>query len=111
MQRVYIAGPFSSPNPQQMAAHVLTAQAAAVALAQIGVAPYCPHAALGYAYGLISEDVARQINESYLRDSDAMLLLPGWGNSKGTRDELALVRQLGIPKFRSVHEVAEWRRR
>lgn len=32
MRRVFISGPFRSPNPQQMAAHVLTAQAAAVAL-------------------------------------------------------------------------------
>jgi len=111
MRRCYVAGPFRDKNPQQMAAHVLTAQAAAVALAQIGVAPYCPHSNLGHAYGLIDEAVAMSINESFLRDCDALLLLPGWGNSEGARQELALAKQRGLPVFRSPHEVAAWHQR
>lgn len=108
---VYAAGPFTSPDAKQRAAHVLTAQAAAVDLARAGFACYCPHANLGHAFGAIDESTAAQINTTFLRLCDALLLLPGWGNSLGTRIELIEARRLGLPVFQSIQEVRAWRRR
>lgn len=111
MRVCYIAGPFRSSDHAQRAAHVLTAQAAAVDLARIGFAPYCPHANLGHAFGAIDERVATEVNTAFLRLCDAFLLLPGWGESLGTRAELEEARRLGLPVFESIQEVRAWRQR
>jgi len=111
MRVCYIAGPFRSSDPRQMAAHTLTAQHAAADLARLGYAPYCPHANLGHAFGAVDEGVAAQINTTFLRLCDALLLLPGWGNSLGTRIELIEAKRLGLPVFQSIEEVRAWRQR
>lgn len=110
MRIVYAAGPFRTLDPKQRAAHVLTAQAAAVDLARLGYACYCPHANLGHAFGAIDEGTAARINTTFLRLCDALLLLPGWGESVGTRAELTEAKALGLPVFESLHEVRAWRR-
>lgn len=108
---IYIAGPFRHASATQMAANVMTAQAAAVAVAQAGAAPYCPHAAIGHAFGQIAESDAEAINDAFLRLSDGIWLLPGWGQSVGARRELELAKSLGLQIFRSAHEVSAWAQR
>lgn len=107
----YIIGPLRHENPVQVAAHVMTAQAAAVALARLGYAPYCPHANLGHGLGSVDEADAEAINDTFLRLSSVALLLPGWGNSVGSRAEVDKARRLGVLRFRSIQEAAEWRHR
>lgn len=108
---VYIAGPFRHASQTQVAANVMTAQAAAVALARLGFVPYCPHANLGHAFGQIDEATAEAINDAFLRLSDGIWLLPGWGQSVGARRELELAKSLGLQIFRSAHEVSAWAQR
>jgi hypothetical protein len=108
---VYVVGPLRHESPAQVAAHVMTAQAAAVALARLGFAPYCPHANLAHGLGQIDESDASAINDTFLRLSAAVLLLPGWGNSEGSRDEVEKARRLGLLRFRSIQEASEWQQR
>lgn len=103
----FVSGPFRHDNPAQMAAHVLTAQAAGLALAKRGWCPYVPHAAIGFAYGQIDETTADAINDAFLTCADAIVLLPGWGQSVGARRELDLARKWGLMVYRSVSEVPE----
>lgn len=108
---LYLAGPFRHPKPEMMAAHTLTAQFYATELAKLGVVPYCPHSNLGHAYGQIDEGTAERINDEFLRRSDALVLLPGWGQSVGARRELEHAKRLGLPVFRSLDEVRAWQQR
>jgi hypothetical protein len=108
---VYVIGPLRSSSPAQVAANVMTAQAACVALAKLGYAPYCPHSNLGHGLGQIDESDASAINDTFLRLSAAVLLLPGWGNSEGSRDEVEKARRLGLLRFRSIQEASEWQQR
>lgn len=105
---IFLSGPFRHPDKAQMAENVLTAQAAAVGVARLGFIPYCPHSNIGHAYGLISEAHAEAINLAFLRLSDALYLLPGWGQSIGARGELEEAKRLGLPIFRSPAEVRAW---
>lgn len=105
---VYLAGPFRDPDPAVMVARTRAAQRMAVAVAQCGCAPYVPHANLGYAYGLIDEAEAARFNDAILRRCDAVLLLPGWGESVGARHELDLAKRLGMPVFFSLEELQAW---
>ena len=101
----YVAGPFRHASRAQMAANVLTAQAAAVMLVQAGWSPYVPHANLGHAYGLIPEADADAANDAFLACADAIYLLPGWGQSMGARRELEQARKWGLLVFREASEV------
>lgn len=94
-----------------MAAHVKAAQAAAIEMALLGWAPYVPHANLGHAYGQIDESDANDINDTFLRQCAAIRLLPGWGQSVGSRRELELAKAEGLIVFRSLAEVRAWRQR
>jgi hypothetical protein len=105
---IYLAGPFRAASVSQMGAHVLTAQAAALEVIRLGHLPYTPHAALGWAYGHIHELDADRINDAFLLMCEAVLLLPGWGQSAGSRRELELAKDRGLLVFRSLAEVQGW---
>ena len=106
----YVAGPFRHNNPQQVAAHVLTAQAAALMLAAAGCAAYVPHANIGYGLGLIDESDAEGVNMTFLALSDAVFVLPGWRLSVGAKAEVKYARERGIPIFASKEGICDWLR-
>lgn len=106
MRLCYIAGPFRHPDPDRMTAHTRTAQEAVGQLAGLGWAGYCPHANIGHAYGDLDETLAADINTTFLERCDAILLLPNWWNSPGSRHELQQARDLGLHVFHSISEVA-----
>lgn len=45
----------------------------------------------------------------WLEVAEAVLLVPGWKSSSGTKREIAQARQLGIPVFNSLEELCLWR--
>ena len=111
MRRViFVSGPFRAESQAQMAAHTMTAQAAALRLAQLGWAVYCPHTNIGHAFGQLDEADAEAINDAFLAKSDAILLLPGWGQSIGARRELEQAKARSLIVFRSLGEVMQWGR-
>jgi hypothetical protein len=74
---------------------------------QRGYAVFCPF--IDYQYLLVLKDgeelTAEQFYQSsmaYLEVSDAVLVLPGWGKSKGTRAEIAKAEEYAIPVFYSI---------
>jgi hypothetical protein len=95
----YVAGPFRHDSPTQMAAHIVTAKAAAVTLANRGWSPYVPHANLGHAFGQIPETDAEAINDTFLQLCQALLLLPGWEHSVGATREHDMATRAGLPIF------------
>lgn len=105
---VFVCGPLRSANPQQVEAHRMTAMRAALDLATMGLAPYCPHANLSHGLGVIDETDAEAVNLSFLRLADALLRLPGWGQSVGSRHEIQHAVEWGIPIFDSLKEVKAW---
>jgi hypothetical protein len=75
-----------------------------------GFAPFCPH--LDFHYSLmVEDDTDFTVKEYYkysmawLEVSDAVLLLPGWEDSKGTLAEIERARELNIPIFNRLEDV------
>lgn len=93
---VYIAGPLNGDVEE----NVKKAVEVSDMLARLRVGYFCPHF-----YGV--EHFALGIPEEYwieyglemLRRSDAVLLLPGWEDSKGTLAEVEEAVRKGIPVF------------
>ena len=107
---VFIAGRLRHPDPRQMAANVLTARHYAMEIAKLGCAPYCPHAAIGFAFRQIPEADANATNNTFLFLAHALFALPYAERSLGARRELKVAVQRGLPVFHRLEDLQAWRR-
>lgn len=114
MRRIYCAGPYSHPEPQEVEANVRAACAAGLALRAVGLVPVIPHIAVPAEPEATPAEqwtIAMRECLSHLRSCDAIVLLPGYENSRGACIELDLCRR-GVPGyprliFHSVQAVLE----
>ena len=99
--RIYIAGPYTQGD---VALNVRKAFEVANELADLGFAPYVPHAthfwhmlfARPYEFWL-------ELDNEFLPVCDAVLRMPG--KSDGADKEVLLAKELGIPVFETVEEL------
>jgi hypothetical protein len=100
-QRVYIAGPYTKPDPE---ANTKRAIEAGNKLLDAGFAPFCPH--LSHYWHLQTprdyEDWMA-IDLAWLPMADAVVRLPG--ESSGADREVVLAHTLAIPVYGSVEEL------
>lgn len=54
---------------------------------------------------LISVSTIKASSMEWLRVSEAVVLVPGWEDSQGTKDEIAEAERLGIPVYDSLAEL------
>lgn len=82
-------------------------------LAKLGFSPFNP--ANDYIYGIMYGDYDYDDyfdpNIEWLKVSDAMLVLPNWENSEGTKREIEIARKCKIPVFFDVPSLLRWRER
>ena len=101
--RVYIAGPYTKGD---VAVNVRNAYEAASRLADIGFAPFVPHAT--HFWHLLSPrpyEFWLELDSQFLPICAAVLRLPG--ESTGADKEVELARILGIPIFTEIAELAK----
>jgi hypothetical protein len=101
MKLIYVAGPYSAPTPEGIAANVKAAAEAGQELMRRGWAVICPHSmthnwdiGTGLEY---SHFIAADLE--LLRRCDAIYLLPDWTESNGALGEAALADELGLQLF------------
>jgi len=93
---VYIAGPLNGDVEE----NVKRAVEVSDMLARLRVGYFCPHfyGVEHFALG-IPEEYWLEYGPEMLRRSDAVLLIPGWMDSKGTLAEIEEAVRKGIPVF------------
>ena len=94
-KRIYVAGPYSKPDPV-----INTRNAVLVAkrLVAAGLLPFVPH--LSHVWHLVSPQPYRywlEYDLHWLRVCDGVLRLPG--DSPGADEECAEARRLGLPVY------------
>lgn len=110
MKLIYIAGPYSAPTAWQRECNIRAAEAQCLKLWRVGVPSVCVHTMSRYFYEDVSEETAIVIDNAILMRCDAILLCPGWQDSKGTRDEIDLANAMRKRVFRpdEVADCIEW---
>jgi hypothetical protein len=101
--KIYIAGPYSHPDP------VTNTRAAILAAEEVtakGHIPYIPHLTMLWHFvSPHSIEFWYEYDKFWLRYCNAILRLPG--ASLGADDEIAVAKSLGIPIYNSVAELPQ----
>ncbi len=99
---IYFASPYSSPDPEIREWRYQQACPATAALMQQGLIVISPivHSHPLVAHGLpTSWEFWARIDREFLAHCDvlAVLMLPGWRDSVGVKEEIRLAQELGLP--------------
>jgi hypothetical protein len=98
--RIYVAGPYSHPDPEQRERHVQQAIRAGRELLRQGHAPFIPHLAHAFDQWCIEQgcplsyEAYMRWDAAFLTQCEGLLLL---GSSPGADREVELAVRLGIP--------------
>jgi hypothetical protein len=110
MKKVYVAGVCSSYTTIGTLTNIRKGMRLSTEVLLAGFAPFCPWFDHQFVYQLrdgeeISKQRYQQNSMVWLSCCDAVLLVPGWENSNGTRREVVEALHLGIPVFDSLTEL------
>lgn len=97
----YVAGPYRASNEYLVKQNIRKAEDIAVQLWFFGWVPICPHmntAFFGGAYGL-PDTVWLQGDLEIIKRCDFVVVIPGWRNSQGTKHEIEIAKQAGLPVY------------
>lgn len=110
MKLIYIGGPFSAPTREGVEANIARAVELAIEVALLGAVPICPHSNTAHPDFERVQPYTFWIDatKALLRKCDALILVPCWEGSAGTRGEVELAYELGLPVFNEPRELAAW---
>ena len=107
MKVVYIAGPYRAPTAWGIAQNVRAAEEVGLECALLGAMPLIPHTISAHMHGELDEQFWIEGTLELLRRCDAVVLVPGWTGSEGTRGEIAEATRLALPVLRP-SELEAW---
>lgn len=113
MKRVYVAGAYSADNILQVLTNMRRGMKVAKDVLLAGYAPFTPWHDFHHTLMLdpgeeLFVHCYHDFSLAWLEVSDAMILVPGYENSKGTAVEIARAKELGIPVFNNLEELNQW---
>ena len=104
MKRIYLAGAYSGNNVLGTLNNIRKGIRLATEVLLAGFSPFVPW--FDFHFQLMLRENEHLTLEQYynyclewLKVSDAILLVPGWEDSKGTKEEINLARKLNIPIY------------
>lgn len=105
MALVYIAGPYTAKSRWDVTCNVNAAKRVALEVGTLGLFPVTPHV-LGSGFeDCQTEEFWYRGTLELLRRCDAVILVPGWENSKGATEERRAALELGLPVFERVADL------
>lgn len=108
MKVVYVAGPYRADSEYGVVQNIRRAEQLAIEVWKAGAAAICPHKNSALFGGLMPDETWLEGGMEFLRRSDAMIVVDSWEDSEGTKEEIELAKELGIPIFWEIDELKEW---
>jgi hypothetical protein len=106
---VYVAGPFRADNSWLIEQNIRRAEELSLKVWQNDMAAVCPHTNTRFFQGAADDDVWLKGDLEILERCDAVLLAPGWKDSRGTIAEVSRANDLKLPVFVSIERLLEWK--
>lgn len=111
--RVYLAGPYRSPDIIGILNNIRSGLKTAAILISQDYTVFCPWTDFLYVLAGFGPGVdVQQLQDNsmaWLEVSDIVFVLHGWENSEGTKEEIKRANELGIPVVYSSTKLGEWR--
>lgn len=108
MSLVYVAGPFRGATRWHVRQNTIMAERIGFEVMQQGFFPVIPHTMTENFDGQQTDQFWLDGTLELMRRCDAVLAVPPYTRSEGTKAEIAEAKRLGIPVFRDLCELAEW---
>lgn len=108
MKVCYVAGKFRGATDAEVEANIRAAEALGLEVAKLGASTVIPHANTHSFHKLIPEDFMLAATLELMRRCDALILVEGWQESAGTRDEMCEAHFLGLPVFYTLAGLKNW---
>ncbi len=99
MKVVYIAGPYTGKTAWDIEQNVRQAEEVALKVAEMGGAPLCPHTNTRFFFGTCTEEFWYAATMALLKKCDAIVMVKGWKDSKGSKEEHAWAVDNELPIF------------
>lgn len=100
-----VIGPYSAPDSWRREENIRVAEMVATAVMDApGWASVCVHTMSRHWHGYVTEDKAIAWSLELVRRSDAVVLVWGWQQSRGTIGEIRLAIELGMPIYACLHD-------
>lgn len=96
MKLLYIAGPYRSKTVNGIYNNISEARKRMEWAWLNNYTPICPHTNSAFTDGLVSDDILLAGCQKMLSVCDTILMMNGWEQSKGARDEYNLALELGL---------------
>jgi|SRR5580704_2997662 hypothetical protein len=108
MKLIYVVGPYRAEGHWQVLENIRRAEALALEVWRLGAACICPHKNTAFFSGAAPDQLWLDGDLEMVRRCDALVCVPGWERSSGSRGEVALANELGIPVFQTTDELKQW---
>ncbi len=102
---IYVAGKYRGPHAWAIENNIRRAEELALEVWAMGAVALCPHANTRFYQGALPDEVWLEGDLELLRRCDAILMVPGWEESKGAIVEERLAAQLGLHVFTSIEQL------
>ena len=108
MKVIYLAGPYRVPTEHGVQQNIEAASRVALEVWKLGAMCFCPHKNTAFFGGALPDAVWLKGDFELIRRSDAVLMMDGWMDSAGARDEAQFADAIGKRVFLSLRTLERW---